>query len=226
LTGAAYTFGSGLEADFNGDGSVNMPDLVILAEYWLLQPDQTLQVNLSLNDLWMYQNLPGQTASNLTAAVSIAHDPLGNNSYTYDWEFDLPDDVSIAPVTIDGGGAGDAFCIFAAPGCDQPGGLSDLGQMSTLKVTVTGDNFGNSGQAEAEFGIVLLGDVNNDAVVNVADRGIINALWQAGSAGDFTSRDCDLNCDGIVNVADRSIANAIWRGVLGANSVSEACPLR
>jgi hypothetical protein len=82
------------------------------------------------------------------------------------------------------------------------------------------------GQAEGQFGIALLGDINNDGVVNVADRSIANVFWRTGSAGAYTLRDCDLNYDGVVNVADRSIANAIWRGILGQNSVSSPCPLR
>ncbi len=93
-------------------------------------------------------------------------------------------------------------------------------------MTVTGLDHGNTGIAEADFGIAMLGDVNNDGVVNVADRGIINAFWRTGAAGSFTSRDCDLNCDGAVNVADRSVANAIWRGTLGQSSVNSPCPLR
>ena len=98
------------------------------------------------------------------------------------------------------------------------GGLSDSGQV----VTVTGD-CGNTGVAEAEFGIALLGDTNNDGVVNVADRSIANVFWRTGAAGPYTLRDCDVNCDGVVNVADRSIANVIWRGILGQNSVSSPC---
>jgi hypothetical protein len=129
-------------------------------------------------------------------------------------------------VTVDGGGAGDAYWTFAARGCDEPQGLSDSGQTFTVRVTVTGDDYGNTGQAEGQFGIALLGDINNDGVVNVADRSIANAFWRTGSAGPYTLRDCDLNCDGVVNVADRSIANAVWRGILGQNLVTSTCPLR
>jgi hypothetical protein len=89
-----------------------------------------------------------------------------------------------------------------------------------------GNDYGNTGTAEQEFGIALLGDANNDGTVDVADRSIINAFWRAGSAGKFTLRDCDLNCDGIVDVADRSIANAVWRGALCQNKVSSPCPFR
>ncbi|UCF44158.1 MAG: hypothetical protein JSV99_04365 [Planctomycetota bacterium] len=185
-----------------------------------------LVVDIDIDELWMYQNLPGQTGSFLTVSALSIGDPNCNSSYSYAWEIVLPGDVSLAPVTVAGGGAGDAYWTFAARGCDEPGGLSDSGQTFTVRVTVTGDDYGNSGVAEAEFGIALLGDINNDGVVNVADRSIVNAFWRTGAAGPYTLRDCDVNCDGVVNVADRSIANAIWRGILGQNSVSSPCPLR
>ncbi|UCF44472.1 MAG: hypothetical protein JSV99_06070, partial [Planctomycetota bacterium] len=188
--------------------------------------DVNLAVDLDMDELWMYQGLPGQSNSDLTASVSIIDDPMVNSSYSYEWEIVLPGDVTLAPVTVDGSGAGDTYWTFAARGCDEPGGLSDSGQTFTVRVIITGDDYGNTGQAEVEFGIALLGDINNDGVVNVADRSITNAFWRTGAAGAYTLRDCDVNCDGVVNVADRSIANAIWRGILGQNSVSSPCPLR
>jgi len=65
------------------------------------------------------------------------------------------------------------------------GGLSDSGQV----VAVTGD-CGNTGQAE--FGIALLGDVNNDGVVNVADRSIANAIWRGMVGQNSVSAACPL----------------------------------
>jgi surface protein len=185
-----------------------------------------INIGLSLNKSWMYQNLPASTASNLTANLSIVYDPKSNTSYTYDWEFILPGDVSLPPTITAGGGSGDPCCTFAAPNCNEPNGLSDSGQALTVKVTVTGADFGNSARAEAQFGIALLGDVNNDTEVNVTDRIIMNAFWQTGSAEPFTFRDCDIDCNGYVNVVDRIIANAIWQGNLGSGSVSNPCPLR
>jgi hypothetical protein len=174
----------------------------------------------------MYQNLSGSTNSDLTANVSIIDDPAGNSSYTYTWEFVLPDDVTVEPSTISGGGTADTSWNFAAPDCDEPDGLSDSGLALTVRVTVTGDDYDNTGIVEAQFGIALLGDVNNDKMVNVIDRIIMNAYWRTGSAEPFTFRDCDINCDDSVNVIDRIIANAIWRGTLGQSSVSTPCPLR
>jgi len=114
----------------------------------------------------------------------------------------------------------------SGPSRHEPGGLSDSGRPLTITVTVTGNDHGNTGTAQAEFGIALLGDANNDCVVNVADRSIVNAFWRLGEAGPFTFRDCNINCDSAVNIADRSIANAVWRGLLGRNRVTQPCPLR
>ncbi len=207
------------------DGDYNGTDIVDMGAYEYGSTG-IIEVEVDMDEFWMYQSLPGQSNSNLIADVLITDDPMANSSYTYDWEFILPDDVTIAPTITAGGGPADPCCTFAAPSCNSTGGISDSGQTFTIRVTVTGADFGNTGIAEAEFGIALLGDANNDGVVNVADRSIINAFWRLGAAGPFTFNDCNVNDDGAVNVADRSIANAVWRGVLGQNSVTTPCPFR
>ena len=174
----------------------------------------------------MYQNLPNATRSNLIAKSSVIDDPLSNSSYSYKWEFLLPSDVSLVPETLSGGGPGDTSLNFAAQNCSGMESISDSGQLFKVIVTVTGNDYGNTGTAEQVFGIALLGDVNNDCRVDLVDRSIINTFWQTGSAGKFSLRDCDLNCDGFVDVTDRSIANVIWQGLLCLNKVSQPCPLR
>ncbi|MFA5238838.1 MAG: hypothetical protein WC476_03910, partial [Phycisphaerae bacterium] len=121
-------------------------------------PPADLNVGLTINNLWMYQNLPGKTSSNLTATASIIDDPWDNSSYTYQWEFILPSNVGIAPVIVTGGGTNDAFCTFAASGCDQPKGFSGTGLPYKIRVIVTGNDYCNKAEAEVEFGISLLGD--------------------------------------------------------------------
>ena len=188
--------------------------------------ENPLSGDFALDNLWMYQNVRDRILSNLTAEVLITDDPLSNSSYTYEWEFILPDDVTVAPTITVGGGPTDPCCTFAAPSCNEPDGLSDSGQALTVTVTVTGDDYGNTGKASAQFGIALLGDVNNNRRVNVTDRIIMNAYWRRGSAEPFTFRDCDIDCNGYVNVVDRIIANSIWRGKLGSDSVTVSCPFR
>ncbi|UCH51722.1 MAG: trypsin-like peptidase domain-containing protein [Chloroflexota bacterium] len=190
---------------------------------WSFRTEDIITVDLTLDYRWMYQNLQENADSTLSAGATIIDDPLNNSSYTHEWELIFPSDVSVGPMPIDGCGATDAYCTFAACGCDEPNGISDSGQPIGIKVKVTGNEHGNTGTAEIDFGIALLGDVNNDTVVNAADRAIINTFWRDGTAGSFTLRDCDLNCDGVVNAADRAIANLVWRGYMGQNSVTNPC---
>ncbi len=184
-----------------------------------------IDVNITLNNSWMYQNLPDSNNCSLIADSVIVDDLCKNSSYTYAWEFILPSDVTLAPIII---GPNDTNCLtFTSRGCDEPNAISDSGQAFTVKVTVTGNDYGNAGEAEAQFGICLLGDVNNDCIVDIADRSIINAFWKTGTVGSCSSRDCDINCDGVVDLADRSIANAIWKNMLcEKKSVSNPCPCR
>jgi len=79
-----------------GDATVNSDDLIIFAANWLAGTHPgDLTIDLTVNETWMYQNLPGATDSNMIASVSITDDPMGNSSYTYEWEFVLPPDVSL-----------------------------------------------------------------------------------------------------------------------------------
>jgi PKD repeat protein len=185
-----------------------------------------LKVDLSIDNLWMYQNLRELMGSALTARVSVVDDPMGNSSYSYEWELLLPRDVILAPMSMSGGEDTDPYWSLAARGCHEPEGLSGLGETFEIRVTVTGDDYGDTGIAQVKFGVALLGDVNNDGRVDTADRAIINGFWQTGSAGPYTVRDCDLNCDGAVNIADHVIVDAIGQGILGQSSVSTPCPLR
>lgn len=213
-------------ADMVRNNAVDIADLSLFTQCWLCELSKNLNVYLTINNLWMYENIPGAVGSYLVANATITDDPLSNSSYSYQWKFVLPSDVSLEPNIISGGGSGDNFWSFAARSCSEMEGLSDSGKVFKVIVTVIGNEHGNTGTVEKEFGIALLGDVNNDCRVDVADRSIINAFWQTGSAGKFTLRDCDLNCDGIVDIADRSIANAVWQGTLCRNKVSNPCPLR
>jgi hypothetical protein len=221
----------GLTAGQGADGSIDnvmiFDKILSKAEISNLYSEgEGLKIDLSIDDLWMYQNLRELVDSALTASVSVIDDPMGNSGYSYEWEILLPRDVTLAPGTMSGGGDRDSYWSLSARGCHEPAGLSDLGETFGVRVTVTGDDYGDVGIAEVKFGVALLGDVNNDGKVNAKDRAMINSFWQMGSAGPYTLRDCDLNCDGAVNTADYVIVDAIERGILGQNSVSTPCPLR
>ena len=217
--------------DFVGETTNGTDDIWTILEsidYPRLASQSLLRVDMDLDNLWMYQNLPGGwTVSNLTASVSITDDPLANSGYSYEWEIILPDDVTTAPITVSGGDPCDISWTFAAPSCNDPCGLSDSGQTFTVKVTVTGDNYGNTATAQAQFGIALLGDANNSGAVTAADRAIVNGFFVDGSAGPYLLRDCDLNCSGAVTAADRAVVNAAFYGEFEpSGGVSQPCPFR
>ena len=170
--------------------------------------------------------------SRLTADVLVTDDPLSNSSYTYGWEIILPSDVTTAPATVTGGDPCDTSWEFAAPDCDDPCGISDSGQTFTVRVTITGNQHGNTGYAEAQFGIALLGDINNDRRVDIIDRSMINAFLRGSPPlpDSITMRDCDVFCDSseTVDITDKSVINAVLRGTVDIepDNVSTACPLR
>jgi len=158
--------------DFAGESENGSEDTWTIwqeAYYPRLTCQNPVTGDFTIDHAWMYQNVLNSTNSKLTATASITNDPLENASFTYKWGFILPDNVTVAPATIDGCGDANSFCTFTAPGCDEPNGLSDSGQPFTVKLTVTGDDYGNTGIAQAQFGIALLGDVNNDGVLNVGE---------------------------------------------------------
>ncbi len=135
------------------------------------------------------------------------------------------------PATVAGGDPCDTSWEFAAPDCDDPCGISDSGQTFTVRVTITGNPHGNTGYAEAQFGIALLGDVNNDGEVNIIDRSMINAYLRGSPLPDSIGmRDCDVFCDSseTVDIIDKSVINAVLRGTVDIepDNVSTACPLR
>lgn len=58
---------------------------------------------------------------------------------------------------------------------------------------------------------IYAGDVNQDGVVNISDRNIINDAYQSTLVGYLTS---DVNGDGIVNISDRNIANDAYQSTI------------
>ncbi len=73
----------------------------------------------------------------------------------------------------------------------------------TVSLTNVASSDGGSGSVRIGF---LVGDVNQDRVVTVADLGLVNAqLAQAVTAANFLM---DVNASGTMSVADKGITNA------------------
>ena len=207
--------------DNDNDGLTNWEEYSAQSD-----PVNSIAVELTSDKSWIYQSLPNSTNCGITIFASSPADPMNNSSYTYQWEVELPADCSTAPTVIAGGGPTDNFITLAASSCSDMSGISDSALPHKVKLTVIGNDHQNTGSNESEFYICLLGDANNDGVVDVIDRAIINAFVKTGVAGPFTLVDCDINCDGLVDVTDRAIIVAISQGTLCGGSVSVPCPVR
>ncbi|MFK8015477.1 MAG: proprotein convertase P-domain-containing protein [Gammaproteobacteria bacterium] len=104
------------------------------------------------------------------------------------------------------------WCLLpqTAGGPDSDGdGVEDAADNCTLvpnadQRDTNGDGFGNACDA----------DLNNDGVINVADLGLLRAVFFTADA------DADLNGDGVVNVADLGILRASFFGAPGPSGVA------
>ena len=208
-----------LPEDLDRNGIVDIADVGILSQN--MSPDQgdaVLEVELAIDNPWIYQNLPTTTNSTLTVTASVQEE-FSDDTYQYHWTLTLPDDVTITPVTIGGGEPQDSHWTFAAPPCDQPQAISAIENGYKVSLTITSQTNGYQATNDTHFTIALLGDVNKDSIVNVIDCSIINAFWRTGKAGLYSTRDCDVNCDGLIDVADRAVTDAVRKGALGQSTI-------
>ncbi len=91
----------------------------------------------------------------------------------------------------------------------------EVNETLPFAITATSEITGNSEEADFEITIInlesLLGDANNDGIVNITDIvAVINYIMN-GSAAPFVFENADVNGDGIINVLDiTGIVNIIY----------------
>lgn len=56
----------------------------------------------------------------------------------------------------------------------------------------------------------LLGDANNDGIVNIKDATLLSIAWLAKEGSPSYNEDADFNRDGIINIKDASLLGAHW----------------
>ncbi|MFK8017564.1 MAG: dockerin type I domain-containing protein [Gammaproteobacteria bacterium] len=62
--------------------------------------------------------------------------------------------------------------------------------------------------------------MNNDGVINVADRGLMRVVFFTSDANANANANADLNGDGLVNVTDLGILRASFFGAPGPSGVA------
>ena len=126
--------------------------------------------------------------------------------------FDKP--IVSAVVSVTEGAATAALPTFG--GNDVVVGLSAVTDRQYVTISLTGvasADGGSGGSGSVRIGF-LVGDVNQNRVVSVADLGLVNAqLAQAVTAANYLK---DVNASGTLTVADKGITNANLTNALPA----------
>jgi hypothetical protein len=114
--------------------------------------------------------------------------------------------ISAATATITEGTASAATPTFSGNSVSVGlTGVSDRQYVTIALTNVASTDGGTGGSAGVRAGF-LVGDVNQNRVVSVADLGLINAqLAQPVTAANFLK---DVNASGTLSLADKAIANA------------------
>lgn len=147
-------------------------------------------------------------ATSRTQGLSLQARDMGNGTCRY-FVYSLSD-ASMSP------GDGEIFTISFAPKGKAPAGDYEL--------NVTGIKLGTPDMADKYAGedittnfkvkAFLLGDVNEDGVVNIADATAITSYTIGNTPSIFNARVADVNLDNIINIAD---ATMIKSQVIGNN---------
>jgi len=136
--------------------------------------------------------------------TSPTTEPRIGPAQTIVFTFDKP--ISAATVTITEGTATGAAPTFS--GNDVVVGLTGVNNQQYVTVSLTNVasvDGGTGGSGSARIGF-LVGDVNQNRVVTLADLGLVNAqLAQSVTAANYLK---DVNASGTLTLADKGITNA------------------
>ena len=124
-------------------------------------------------------------------------------SHTIVFTFDQP--VTSGAAAVSAGTAVAGLPTFSGNSMTVPlSGVTNQ-QYVTVNVSKVMSSGGGTGSGSVRLGF-LLGDVNQNRVVSVADLALVNAqLAQGVTAANFLK---DVNASGTLSVADKAIANA------------------
>jgi hypothetical protein len=138
------------------------------------------------------------------ATTNPTTEPRMGPTQTIVFTFDKP--INVATATITEGTAAPAAPTFS--GNDVDVGLTGVvdQQYVTIALTnVASTDGGTGGSGSVRLGF-LLGDVNGNRVVSLADLGLVNAqLSQVVTAANYLK---DVNANGTLTLADKGITNA------------------
>ena len=205
---------------FNGDNTIIINAANMVTEIPIDDIRKILFEEIELNPVFQLEALTPDTSAYLDSDITLRF-KVSNNSPVED-EISLTqtageiigtfyvDDVQTTTLTLGANQSVEGYLLVSIPESGY-----EINETLPFTITATSEITGNSEEADFEITIInyefLLGDANNDGIVNISDIVVVINYIMNGSASPFVFEKADVNGDGIINVLDiTGIVNIIY----------------
>lgn len=205
---------------FDGDNTIIINAANMVTEISIDDIRKILFEEIELNPVFQLEALtPDTTAylgSDITLRFKVSNDGLVEDEISLTQTAGeiigtfYVDDVQTTTLTLGANQSMEGYLLVSIPESGY-----EIDEALLFAITATSEVTGNSEEADFEITIInfefLLGDANNDGIVNISDIVVVINYIMNGSASPFVFEKADVNGDGIINVLDiTGIVNIIY----------------
>lgn len=205
---------------FDGDNTIIINAANMVTEIPIDDIRKILFEEIELNPVFQLEALtPDTTAylgSDITLRFKVSNDGLVEDEISLTQTAGeiigtfYVDDVQTTTLTLGANQSVEGYLLVSIPESGY-----EIDETLPFAITATSEVTGNSEEADFEITIInfefLLGDANNDGIVNISDIVVVINYIMNGSASPFVFEKADVNGDGIINVLDiTGIVNIIY----------------
>lgn len=205
---------------FDGDNTIIINAANMVTEIPIDDIRKILFEEIELNPVFQLEALtPDTTAylgSDITLRFKVSNDGLVEDEISLTQTVGeiigtfYVDDVQTTTLTLGANQSVEGYLLVSIPESGY-----EIDETLPFAITATSEVTGNSEEADFEITIInfefLLGDANNDGIVNISDIVVVINYIMNGSASPFVFEKADVNGDGIINVLDiTGIVNIIY----------------
>lgn len=205
---------------FDGDNTIIINAANMVTELPIDDIRKILFEEIELNPVFQLEALtPDTTAylgSDITLRFKVSNDGLVEDEISLTQTAGeiigtfYVDDVQTTTLTLGANQSMEGYLLVSIPESGY-----EIDETLPFAITATSEVTGNSEEADFEITIInyefILGDANNDGIVNISDIVVVINYIMNGSASPFVFEKADVNGDGIINVLDiTGIVNIIY----------------